>query len=107
SVELERIGSDNETYGTLGGFIVLLTWLYLPGLAILIGAELNAEIEHGSPYGKDIREKVLGVKRKIGPAAKRASAERKADGDALVAPFANDANCDAESKPRLTKRGMD
>src|SRR5262245_24605002 len=57
---------------------------------------------------KDISEKVLGVKRKIGPAAERASAERKADGDVLVAPFANDANCDAESKPMAdkTRKGL-
>jgi hypothetical protein len=29
------------------------TWLYISGLAILAGAEMNAEIEHASPYGKD------------------------------------------------------
>ena len=50
-------------------FIVLLTWFYLSGLAILIGAELNAEIEHASPYGKNVGEKVPGEKKKIGPAA--------------------------------------
>ena len=101
-------GSYNETYGTLGGFIVLLTWFYLSGLAILIGAELNAEIEHASPYGKDIGEKVPGVKRKIGPAAERAYAERKAKGGVLVAPFAGDANCDIEPKPGAgrTRKGL-
>jgi len=39
---------------------------------ILIGAEMNAEIEHASPYGKDEGEKVPGQKRKLGPAAMRA-----------------------------------
>lgn len=96
-------GSYNETYGTLGGFIVLLTWFYLSGLAILIGAELNAEIEHASPYGKDIGEKVPGVKRKLGPAAERAYAERKARGEVLVPPFADNANCDIEPKPTPEK----
>jgi len=97
-------GSYNETYGTLGGFIVLLTWFYLSGLAILIGAELNAEIEHASPYGKDIGEKVPGIRRKLGPAAERAYAERKANSEVMVPPFAGDANCDIEPKPRHEKK---
>jgi membrane protein len=41
-------------------------------LVILIGAELNAEIEHASPYGKDPGEKVPGERKKIGAAAARA-----------------------------------
>jgi membrane protein len=66
----------NATYGTVGGVIVLLLWFYMSGLAILVGAELNAEIEHASPYGKAPGEKVPGQKRKIGVAAARAYKER-------------------------------
>ena len=62
----------NATYGAVGGIIVLLLWLYISGVAILVGAELNAEIEHASPYGKDPGEKVPGAKKKIGAAAARA-----------------------------------
>ncbi len=40
------------SYGAVGGVIVVLLWLYVSGIAILTGAELNAEIEHASPYGK-------------------------------------------------------
>ena len=43
----------NATYGTIGGVIVLMLWFYVSSLAVLVGAELNAEIEHASPYGKD------------------------------------------------------
>jgi uncharacterized BrkB/YihY/UPF0761 family membrane protein len=35
----------NATYGTIGGAIMLLLWFYLLGLAILIGAELNGEVD--------------------------------------------------------------
>jgi len=51
---------------------VLMLWFYISGLVILIGAEMNAEIEHASPYGKDSGEKVPGQKRRIGTAAMRA-----------------------------------
>jgi membrane protein len=92
-------GNYNETYGTLAGFIVLLTWFYLSGLAILIGAELNAEIEHASPYGKDVGEKVPGEKKKIGPAAARAYEERKTKGQIDIPPFPDDVNCDLDRQP--------
>jgi membrane protein len=62
----------NATYGAVGGVMVLLVWFYISGLAILVGAEMNAEIEHASPWGKDPGEKVPGQKRKIGSAAARA-----------------------------------
>ena len=36
-------GSYNKTYGTMGGVIVFLVWLWLTNIAILLGAEFNAE----------------------------------------------------------------
>jgi membrane protein len=62
----------NAMYGTAGGIMVVLLWFYMSALAILLGAELNAEIEHASPWGKDPGEKVPGQKKKIGVAAARA-----------------------------------
>jgi membrane protein len=38
----------NATYGSIGGVILLMLWLYLTGVALLLGAEVNAEIEHAA-----------------------------------------------------------
>jgi membrane protein len=69
-------GNYEATYGAIGGIILLLLWFYLSGLVIVIGAEMNAEIEHASPWGKAPGEKVAGVRKKIGVAAARAYHER-------------------------------
>jgi len=62
----------NGSYGTVGGVIVLLLWFYVSGLAILAGAELNAEIEHASPHGKAPGQKNANGKLMIGRRAARA-----------------------------------
>jgi membrane protein len=42
-----NFSSYNKTYGALGGVIVFLVWLWISNIAILLGAELNAETERG------------------------------------------------------------
>jgi membrane protein len=39
--------SYNKTYGSLAGVVVFLVWMWISNLAILLGAELNAEVERG------------------------------------------------------------
>jgi len=42
-----NFGSYDKTYGTLGGLVALLVWLWISNLAILFGHQLNAELERG------------------------------------------------------------
>ena len=51
-----------KTYGAIGAAIVSLLWFYVSGVAMLLGAEMNALLEHSSPEGKDPGEKVPGQK---------------------------------------------
>jgi hypothetical protein len=91
-----NFASYNATYGAIGGVIILMLWMYVSSLAILFGAEMNAEIEHASPYGKDPGEKVPNEKKKIGPLAERSWQERKRAGTFRPALAATNCDIDAE-----------
>lgn len=45
SLYVTRFGNYNETYGSVGAVVILLMWFLLSSYAVLIGAELNAEME--------------------------------------------------------------
>jgi membrane protein len=38
------MGNYNATYGSIGGVILLMLWLYFSGIVLLVGAEINSEI---------------------------------------------------------------
>lgn len=43
---VSSFGNYNETYGSLGAVVILLMWFYLTSFVVLVGAEVNAEMEH-------------------------------------------------------------
>jgi membrane protein len=46
SFYVANFGSYNETYGSIAAIVILLLWFYISAFVILIGAEMNAEMEH-------------------------------------------------------------
>jgi membrane protein len=56
-----NFGSYNKTYGTLGGVIVFLVWMWITNIAVLLGAEVNAETERA----REIEAGVPGAEEEI------------------------------------------
>jgi membrane protein len=64
--------SYNKTYGSLAGVIVFLVWLWISNLAILLGAELNAEVERGRELEAGVPpEQTLDLEPRHPPKAKK------------------------------------
>jgi membrane protein len=47
AVYVANFSSYNKTYGSLAGVVIFLVWVWISNIAILLGAELNAELERG------------------------------------------------------------
>jgi membrane protein len=61
AVYVANFGSYNKTYGTLGGVVSFLVWMWITNLAILFGAQLNAELERG----RELEEGLPNAERRI------------------------------------------
>jgi membrane protein len=92
----QLVPDANASYGAIGGIMVLMLWFYCSGIALLMGAEMNAEIEHASPYGKDPGERVPGEKKVIGARAQRIYEEKRAKGEIPIKPLPDTVNCDID-----------
>jgi membrane protein len=56
-----NFGSFNKTYGSLGAIVGFMTWMWLSIIVVLVGAKLNAEIEH-----QTLRESTVGPPKPLG-----------------------------------------
>jgi membrane protein len=56
SLYLRIAPSNSATYGSLGAVITLMLWLYLLGLVLLVGGEINSEIEHATQKPQERKE---------------------------------------------------
>jgi membrane protein len=56
-VYVQNFANYNETYGTLGGVMVLMFWFWISALVLLVSAQMNRVIEDASPVGKKTGQK--------------------------------------------------
>lgn len=61
SLYVQNFGAYGETYGALGGVVIMLLWFYLSGFVIVLGAEINAELER-----QTTRDTTAGQPRRMG-----------------------------------------
>ena len=57
---VSNFANYSATYGSIGGVILLILWLYLSGVVLLLGAEVNAEIEHAAAERGAVTAKARG-----------------------------------------------
>lgn len=57
---VNRFGTYQSVYGTLGAVVVLLTWMWISAIIVLIGAEVNMMLKGGSRMRLDTPEQVMG-----------------------------------------------
>jgi membrane protein len=57
----ENFGSYNETYGTLGAVVGFMTWIWISAIVIMLGGEINAEMEH-----QTARDTTVGAPKPLG-----------------------------------------
>ncbi len=79
-IYVTTIGDYAATYGALAGAAILLLWLYFSALALLIGGELNSEIEHTA--NPDLKTQTSG-RRKFKAFARKVAEKSSQSGDEL------------------------
>jgi membrane protein len=100
---LSYFNSYSATYGSLGAVIILMLWFYFTGIAILVGGEINSEIENemarqGAPDAKEKGEKSPEQKERGGAAA-RVTEGRRGEARAVEGRRAAPTPSAAEGRP--------
>lgn len=76
----KEFGNFNKTYGSMAAIIVLMTWFYLSSFVILLGAEINAELEHQTK-----RDSTTGPEKPLGTRGARMADEVGATAEEIKA----------------------
>lgn len=82
SLYVSRFGSYNETYGSLAGIVIAMLWVFITAYVVLLGAELDAEMErqtlHDTTEGHDepIGHRDAVAADTVGPTAEQVAAGR-------------------------------
>ena len=102
---LSFFNSYSATYGTLGAVIILMLWFYFTGVSILVGGEINSEVENemarqGAPDAKEKGEKAPDSK--AGSAAKSGAKSQAKSGDTSRR-AATPARTSSSSRGRVTR----
>jgi membrane protein len=73
AIYVANFSSYDKTYGTLGGVVVFLLWLWVSNMAILLGAEFNAECERAKQLEQGVRgaDRRLRLEEREAPSAKQ------------------------------------
>jgi membrane protein len=83
SIYVANFASYNETYGSLGGVVVVMLWLFLTAAVVLLGAELDAELErqtrHDTTEGQDrpMGDRDAYAADTVGPTAEEVEVEKR------------------------------
>jgi membrane protein len=82
AVFVANFGSYDKTYGTLGGVVVLLVWMWITNVAILLGHQLNAERERSRELAEGVprAERELQLEPRQGPGGDGGEAGRREPG---------------------------
>jgi membrane protein len=101
---LSYFNSYSATYGSLGAVIILMLWFYFTGTAILVGGEINSEIENemarqGAPDAKEKGEKAPG--RKEAGGAARVAEGRRGEAHAVEGKRTASTSSSLEERPRV------
>jgi membrane protein len=56
-----NFGTYNTTYGSLGAMVGAMVWMWLSSIVVLLGAEINAEIEH-----QTVKDSTKGARKPLG-----------------------------------------
>ncbi|MBL0420072.1 YihY/virulence factor BrkB family protein [Ramlibacter sp. AW1] len=60
AIYAQNFADYSAVYGGIGAVVALMMWLYIAGLVMLVGSEVNVLVEHHSPKGKQIGERAPG-----------------------------------------------